>query len=102
MKIGPKIKNGGLLSCRTATIRFFWSKYIGNHINILITDQCVQKNPKKPVFYMKNGPKKKCGIFWVSGQNTWEITLKTLKNLKAYETPPVRLDYIYYQIIYAS
>ena len=89
-----------LLSCRTPTIRFLWSKYIGNNINILITDQCVQKNPKKPVFYMKNGPKKKCGIFWVSGppaidsagQNTWEITLKTLKNLKAYETPPVRLD----------
>ena len=59
MKIGPKIKNGGLLSCRTATIRFFWSKYIGNHINILITDQCVQKKPKKPVFYMKIGLKNK-------------------------------------------
>ena len=52
MNIGPKIKNGGLLSCRAATIRFFWSKYIGNHINILITDQSVLKNPKKPVFYM--------------------------------------------------
>ena len=50
-----------LLSCRTATIRFLWSKYIGNHINILITDQCVQKNPKKPVFFMKIGPKIKNG-----------------------------------------